>query len=148
MWKTIAYSILGLAGVLAVVAVISLATGTFQYLTAPFFGAVDAERKIESGGNRIYTYDHFFNLCSSVQSVEDKIDSQYRMLDRVNDEDRKDMIFTNITGLESRRSSLIREYNADARKAYTDARFLSDELPRKLPTDAYEQGDPKTSCEN
>lgn len=39
---------------------------------------------------------------------------------------------TNVAALQAQIQRQINEYNADARKEYTDARFFPDDLPRKL----------------
>lgn len=114
----------------------SVGVNLWRYHMAPFFGMVDAEVQIESGANRRYTYDHFFNLCAAVRSTEAKIDEQRTLLASA-PEANQAMIYTNIAGLTSARANYIEEYNADANKAYTSARFLSDQLPRQLDHSSY-----------
>lgn len=134
-------------GVMIILGATGLLNSAYRYVTAEWFGIVDAEVQIESGANRRFQYDKFFNLCSEVQAVEDKIDAQNELLDRDLSDVQKNMIITNLSGLQSARADAIRQYNADARKDYTSARFLDNDLPVQLPTAAY-NGDNKTKCHN
>lgn len=116
----------------------------FRYFTADVRGRVDAQEQILSGPNRIAQYDHFFNLCASVQSLEAQLDALNVELPRaptVRDESR---ILASITGVTAARARAINQYNADALKSYTSARFRDSDLPFQIPTGPYE-GTP-TSC--
>lgn len=126
--------------------VIAGASWGWRYFTAPVRGIVDAEEQIESSGSRIYRYEQFFDLCAVVQAHEDKLDSQRLLLKELPvDSDQRSMTLTNIAGIEAQRANSIREYNANARKVYTDARFLDSTLPREIPSGAYTDTN-KTIC--
>lgn len=139
--KYLLYGVLGLVGL----ALLSLATGAWTYITAPFFGRVQAERQLESGPSRITFYDRFHDLCAGVQAVEGQIDAQRTLLASL-DKGTPDYTRTaqNIAGLEARRSQVIAQYNADASKDYTAARFKDADLPWQLSSAPY--AGTKTSC--
>lgn len=120
-----------------VIAVLALATGGWQYLTAPFFGRVEAERAIESGPSRTALYDRFFDLCAGIQAIEGQIDAQSAI---ENERSRQ-----NVAGLQGRRAQLIARYNADAAKDYTAARFRDADLPYHIPASTYD-GSNRTIC--
>lgn len=133
MLKAIGYTVAGLAGIAA----LSLASGAFSYITAPFFGRVEAERQIESGASRTTLYNQFFDLCAGVQAIEGQIDAQISV--------QNERTPQNLAGLQGRRSQVIAEYNANASKSYTAARFLDSKLPYQLATGIY-TGANKTVC--
>jgi hypothetical protein len=133
MLKIIGYSF----GGFALLAALSLASGAFTYITAPFFGRVEAERQIESGASRTALYNEFFDLCAGVQAIEGQIDAQIDV--------KNPNAPINIAGLQSRRSQVIAQYNANATKSYTAARFLDAKLPYQLVAGTY-TGANKTVC--
>lgn len=63
----------------AIVVGIATAAGAIQWGTADIRGKLDAREQIHANGSyRIDAYDHFFNLCASVQTNEQNLDAQYR----------------------------------------------------------------------
>lgn len=121
------------AVVAAITLLIAMAVGAWawRYFTAETRGVVDAEERIESAPSRITNYEHFYDLCASVQGHEDALATQRRALEGAEGKE-AERIRSNIAGLEAQRNRAIRRYNADARKAYTRARFLGEDLPRQL----------------
>jgi len=114
------------------------------------YGGRNLEERIESAPSRIVNYERYFDLCASVQSLEGKLDAQMELLAAEEASDNPDRnqlarLRTNIAGLKGMRESEIRQYNADARKSYTRARFRASELPFQLPADPHETGE-RTSC--
>ena len=103
----------------------------FKYFTAPIKGTVDAEVQIESAESRISNYNHFYDLCSQVQSMKQSIQNQKELLEYSDDENRQ-RVLANIAGMKSQLSRYVNQYNADASKSYTAARFRSATLPYKL----------------
>jgi len=121
-----------------------------RYETAEIRGIISGEERIESAPSRIVNYERYFDLCASVQSLEGKLDAQMELLAAEEASDNPDRnqlarLRTNIAGLKGMRESEIRQYNADARKSYTRARFRASELPFQLPADPHEKGE-RTSC--
>lgn len=104
--------------------------GGASWLTAPFRGAVEQREIVQGDGNyRIAAYEKFYNDCAAVQALEDQI-----ALMKANKSLPKDQRETNILALESNRNRLIRQYNADSRKADTIENFKASDLPYQLDT--------------
>ena len=125
--------LLGLVSLLVASTITLLATGTLQKWTADFRGGVKAkEQTTGNGAFRVNTYNHFFNLCASVQSTEDAIkNAKDEMADKETTADRKAKLRQNITALNNSRAEDIRTYNADSANEYKDA-FRSNDLPVTL----------------
>ncbi|WP_276122629.1 hypothetical protein [Pararhizobium qamdonense] len=138
--KLVGFTLLGFVGLGA----LSLASGAFSYVTAPFFGRVQAERQLESGASRVALYNQFFDLCAGVQALEGQMDVQTALYESQAGEDRN-RTAVNIAGLNARRFQIITQYNADAAKSYTAARFLDAKLPYQLSLATY-SGQTKTVC--
>lgn len=117
---------------------------TFTYYTADVRGRIQANEQIKSGANRIAQYDHFFNLCAGVQTNEASLDAQNEQLAQATSDKEKERIRTNIAGLTTARAEGINQYNADARKNYTDGQFRDSDLPYQIPTTSYKGV--RTSC--
>ena len=118
--------------------------GAFTDATANRQGETQKKHQVEGNGSyRIAAYDHFFDLCASVQAAEDKIQAQKDELDGkpAPDAQRADILRANINALSSTRAESIRQYNQDARKSYTLGQFKSSDLPFQLDIHAKE-----TSC--
>jgi hypothetical protein len=114
-------------GSIAILILISVATGSYRYIMAPFFGAIEQQLEIESGASRTYNYNWFFNKCSAIQSKE--LTLQHLM----QEPNPTEMQRTNISGLIAARNSDITEYNARASAVGTQGRFRSDNLPERIP---------------
>lgn len=114
---------------LLVLTLLSLVGLAWVYSTAEIRGKVGAEVKIESADSRIANYDHFFDLCAAVQGYEQASAGQRAQIAAGVEVSRA---YTNLTGIQAQRARAIAQYNADANKAYTKARFLGDGLPRRL----------------
>lgn len=127
-----------LAGVAAFVIILIFATmaifgwGFFQRGTADFRGKTAQTERVKADPDyRIAAYDHFFDLCGSIQSKEDQIrNTEARPTTEGSNSgftaSQKEAI---LLALRNSRAELIREYNADAGKADTKANFLSSDLP-------------------
>ena len=119
----------GLLLAMLALAAMSLAGWAWMYSTAEIRGKAGAEVKIESADSRIANYDHFFDLCAAVQGYEQAAAGQRAQIAAGVEVNRA---YTNLTGIQAQRSRAIAQYNADANKSYTKARFLGDTLPRRL----------------
>jgi TPR repeat protein len=133
--------------VLVVVTIAAIAGIAFgiRWVTAGPKGALEAREQIKSGPSRIAAYNHFFDLCASVQSDEARLDAQRDELASATGDDVA-RIHANIAGLMSDRAEAINEYNADAEKGYTIGQFRASKLPFQLSTDAYTTNGDKTQC--
>lgn len=121
----------------------------WRYVIAGPKGQVEAREQILSGDNRIRAYNHFFDICASVQTAEQALQASLDELASAEkavppNPDNVIRIQTNITGLRATRARAINQYNADASKDYTDGQFRSLALPYQLNSAAYTGG--LTSC--
>lgn len=115
----------------AVVFLLVIGFWVFRVATADIKG--EGDQKIATEGNaayRIAAYDHFYNLCASVQSKEDQVANL--LMEEPTTPDRKAQIVAAVTALRNIRASLVRQYNADARKADTQANFRASDLPFQI----------------
>lgn len=141
------YGLLAMVTLFVTVWGIILVTQGMRYATAGLFGRVEAEVQIESAASRIPNYDHFFNLCASVQKAEAGLDAQYGALDGAESVKERERIRANIAGLQVARLGGIYQYNVDARKDYTKGRFRDSDLPWDLPETEYDHTEGvHTSC--
>lgn len=129
---------------------IALLAGIFslRVATAGLVGRGNAHIEIQSANHRIPTYNHFFDLCASVQNAESTIDAQTVALDQIDASDtfNKGRIQQVIAVARSVRANGINQYNADAAKDYTEAMFLDSDLPYRLSLTDYVAGGAKTKC--
>lgn len=124
---------IALAVIGGILALALLVGGVFaiRWVMAPANGALEQREKTIGNGNyRIAQYDHFFNLCGSIQASEDKIKNTEET--EPNDGMSENQKAAILLALKNTRASLIREYNADASKADTAAHFKSSSLPYQI----------------
>lgn len=126
-------AILSVVTVLVFSTGVMFATGSIQKWTADWRGDVKAKEQTKANGAfRVNTYNHFFNLCASVQSDEDAIkNAQDEMADKATTDDRKAKLRQVITATKNTRAESIRQYNADSANEYKGA-FQSNDLPASL----------------
>lgn len=115
-----------------------------RWVTAPAKGALDAREQIQSGDFRIQAYNHFFDACASIQTSEAAIDSTKIQIKDNTDPTDLNRLQTNLNGQTVARADAVNQYNADARKGYTQGQFRSASLPYQISTD-YTPG-VHTSC--
>jgi len=134
--------------VLALLLCVGLPVGLWEAHVAlsDHIGKGNAEIQINSAGSRIVNYDHYFNLCASVQNAEASIDAQTDLLKTTTNDDEKGRINANIAALQTVRATGINQYNADSGKEYTEARFKASNLPYRLDTASYKAGSEHTQC--
>lgn len=132
-------------GALALVALLVLMTaftfgiGSWIRETAGFRGKTQQVNQTRGNGQyRIAAYDHFYDLCASVQDQEVTIESQQSELDTNPSADRAQQIQANLAALRANRGELINHYNADARKTATQGQFRASDLPYSLNRNAKE----------
>lgn len=112
--------------------------GFFQRSTADFRGKTGQIEQTKANPDyRISAYDHFYDLCASIQAEEDQIGNiQKRPAGGTTNggftQQQKDSI---LLAHQNSRAELIREYNADARKADTLAHFRASDLPYEIDID-------------
>lgn len=136
-------------GVLALVflwAIFALSFG-MQVATAGLVGRGEARIQIQSAGSRITSYNHFFDLCTSIQAHEGAIDAledEFALYERGSDDYSR--VATNLTGVKAARAETIARYNNDAQKDYTIGQFRDSDLPYVLDTTSYPQVGRHTVC--
>lgn len=135
-------------GFIAVMVVIALGLllmlgfGVFKKETADFRGSVDQAERVEANGAyRIAQYEHFYDLCASIQGKEATIANLTAELETASEE-RAEQIRATLSAVKSERERSIAQYNVDARKGETQAKFHASDLPYQL--DAKEK---ETKCE-
>lgn len=129
-----------LIGGIAIAIVIALSAmwvfgfGLFQKNTADFRGGVEMTEMTEGDGSfRIGAYNHFFDLCASVQEDEGRLVALNNELNTTDpSKSRKEQIHASMTAIESSRNGKIRQYNVDAQKDYTVGQFRDSGLPFEL----------------
>lgn len=146
MIKTIGIAIATFVGVLLVIAMVWGIAFGWGWITAGPTGQLEARQDILSGDTRIAAYNHFHNLCASIQGNEGQIDELEATLETISDEGR-DRILVSIAGVRGARHQAIAQYNADASKDYTIGQFRDLDLPYKLVDHEYPEGG-KTQCGN
>lgn len=131
-----------LVGFIAFLALASLGGYAWMHFIAPIKGKAEAEMQIESKESRIGNYEHFFDLCAVIQGNEATLAAQQAALATASG-DEAQRYRANVAAISSQRQRNIARYNADARKAYTRARFLGESLPKRI-----NPSNESTQCEN
>lgn len=107
--------------------------GFFQRATADFRGETAAlEEILADPDRRITAYEHFFDLCASIQGHEDTIRALKAELETDPSDSRREQIQGAITVNQAQRDSKIRQYNSDASMDYTVGQFQDADLPHQL----------------
>lgn len=123
----------GLVAVLVLMTAFTFGVGQWVRETAGWTGKTQQIQQTRGNGSyRIAAYDHFYDLCASVQDQEVTIESQQAELDTKPSADRAEQIQANLSALRANRGELINHYNADARKNATSGQFKSSDLPYQL----------------
>lgn len=124
--------------VLAVPVAVAVIWG-LVWVTAPLRGATEArEQTVGSGDFRLAAYEHFFGLCTSVQSQEGRIEALELELEGPVTPARETQVRASLTAVRAQRSELIAEYNQDALAQYTRGQFRDRDLPYQLDNDTEE----------
>lgn len=113
-----------------------------RWVMAPATGSLEKREQVYSSHSQIVNYEHFFDLCSSIQAFEISLKAQQEQLEVTKDTQERQRILTNIAGLKAQRGSAIMQYNVDARKNETRAKFKDAGLPKRINPNAKE-----TLCE-
>lgn len=100
-----------------------------QYFTADTRGAISQQEIVRADGRfRVQSYDHFFNLCSSIQTAEKRISILEDEL-LTADTFRERELRPAITASSIDRERMINQYNVDAAKEGSVGIFRSNKLP-------------------
>ena len=122
-------------------------TTGFLYWTAGVRGEVEkTELTAGSGSFRIFSYNHFFDLCVNIQKNQANYDAQYDLLQtKEQGTSSYDRTAQNVAVLKAKIEEEKRRYNADSRKEETTALFKANDLPDEIPVEEHKRGD-RTVC--
>ena len=96
----------------------------YQWVAAPFVGELDQRKTVQSGEFRMYSYEHFYDLCASIQRKQRALMAQ--------EEVDNGRAAQNIAALKAQIQGDISQYNADARKEETMGQFKARDLPQHI----------------
>lgn len=126
---------------------IPLGVWGFRVATAEWRGRGDAHIQLNSAEFRIAAYDHFHDLCASIQGNEGQIDALQAQLQDAESERSRDLIRASLAGVIGGRKQAIARYNEDANKEYTVGQFRDSDLPYHLePFDYPDPNGRTTQC--
>jgi hypothetical protein len=112
-----------------VLGLVILVGGIFviKWATADLRGRADVrEKTLANGDYRIAQYDHFYDLCGSIQAAQDRYNNATEMLAADPGNER---YLANRTATKNIFYTAVREYNADSSKVGTAAQFKASDLP-------------------
>ena len=123
-------------GVIALFVGIMFVSGLVSIATAPFRGEVEKHELVEADGSyRIAAYDQFYQMCSSVQSHNDKIKVLENEMKNSSDEERIKQLQSGITANQNTKAELVNDYNTKAASEYTKGQMKDSDLPDRLSVD-------------
>ena len=130
--KTSSKVLAGLAVVIVLLIGAIYLTGGIKQLTAPFRGETQEKELTEADGNyRIAAYEEFYDLNAQIEAKEIEICAM-----KSNTSLPVDQRETNVLALTNKRTELVAEYNADASKTDTRAKFKASDLPYTIEKEA------------
>lgn len=117
----------------ALIVLVPIAVWGFMVATASIRGAGNAHRQTETADYRIANYERFKNDCNAIVATEGKIALAQQAVDNevkgAVDSFREQQLTQNLQALQNVRLEQVTEYNADASKTDTRAKFLDSALP-------------------
>lgn len=146
VWKTFGVGVGLVAAGLLAAWVIGITFFGLNLATSGFRGEAGLQMTVQAAPYRMASYDHFYDQCASIQSLEGAIDQQYDALDRATSEADRSRATTNISGNQTMRLNAINQYNADARKENTEGQYRAAGLPYQILAETYERNGEKTTC--
>lgn len=122
--------------VIVILVVLPFAIWGASVLLAPLFGAGEAYKQTEGSDYRIANYERFKNDCNAIVATEGKIATAQEAVDNEVkgevDSFREQQLSQNLQALENVRLEQISQYNADASKNETRAKFKDAGLPESI----------------
>lgn len=126
-------------GVVVLIGGIVVGIYAIKYATADARGSVAANELVRADGQfRVAAYDHFFDLCTSIQQDEARIASLNTQLDAAASPVEVNRVKATIPAVRSTRDGKIAQYNNDAKKVGTIGPFRSAGLPERLDVNSEE----------
>ena len=123
--------VLWVLGIGALVLLIGAISFGISWITAGPSGALQARQQIKSGAFRIQAYNHFFDECASVQTLDEALNESYSELKTAKGDD-VTRIRINIGAQLNDRNDAANQYNADTHKNYTVGQYKSSGLPYEI----------------
>lgn len=131
------------AGMLALIITIVLIVGVslvgvfgfgwFTDATANRQGRTQQEQLVQGNGQyRIAAYEHFYDLCATVQTDWQTVQFGKEEMKGVTDQGRLEQLQANLAAQQIKLVTDVNQYNGDARKAATLAQFKASNLPSRL----------------
>lgn len=133
--------------VVAIVAVVALAIGTvylvgfYHDTTAHRQGETSKLRLVDENGNYIVgAYDHFHDLCGTIQSDQNRITNIKEALSTDPKPTGQQLVTlqASLLAAQQKFNDDVNQYNADSDKDYTEARFKDADLPFHISSDPKE----------
>lgn len=122
-------------GVLTVVVLfILLVIGVwaYRYYTADTRGAITAHETTTAGQYRINSYEHFYDMCASIQGYEGSIFIQEELIKDSDNKEITDRAQLILSSIKAQRIRTISQYNMDAAKERTMAKYMDQGLPKEI----------------
>lgn len=136
MRESVGWMIAGFFVILALVVwgiMAAFGIGLYSKATAEVRGQTSQRELTQANGQyRIAKYNYFYDMCAAVQSREGEIRNIQAELDTATDPGRKLQLQSAITAQRNSRTELITQYNAEASKTDTAAKFKASDLPYSL----------------
>lgn len=109
--------------------------GWFTDHTANRSGKTQVKHQINGNGSyRIAAYDHFFDLCATVQTDKQVLTNTQNQLKMTTDEGTKLTLNADVLAQQNKLDTDVNQYNQDARKSATAGQFRASDLPSTLDT--------------
>lgn len=133
MKRGITIAVLAIVTVVLAFLVAVYVFGFLQRGTADFRGETKQKEDTQANSSyRMAAYDHFYDMCAGIQSIEGKIGNMEGELADVDEKQRESILNASIMAAKNKRVELVSSYNADARKEATEGQFRSSDLPYEI----------------
>ena len=118
--------ILGVIGIVAVIALSSVGFLGYRWLIAPARGAVEQREIINRGQYRIQAYEQFYRWQEDLDAIEVKLQAYPAQGLDIRQQ-------TECRGLLAQRANIVARYNAASRAELTQGQWQASELPESIP---------------
>ena len=121
--------ILGIVGVIAVIALSTVGALGYRWLIAPARGAVEQREIINRGQYRIQAYEQFYRWQEEIGAIEAKLQAYPQQGLDIRQQ-------TECRGLLAQRANIVAKYNAASRAELTQGQWQDPDLPESLPQES------------
>lgn len=105
-----------------------------RWILAEPTGRLEAREEVQSADFRLFSYNHFFDLCASIEGYEDQavlLEDQLAATPEDEDQERN-RLRSSLSGVKGQRARAIARYNGDVEKEETRGQFKAAGLPDQL----------------